>query len=521
MIDYRLTFLFCIFISFLNPLFTIEQKKFPLFDIEDQSISTNLQKHLDSTEHKNILQIGILNEIACVRLKNLDPSIHYTFIDNPSELRLIKEVLENAGIKDVQYFDFDQLSQMDLSQFDLVFSEEFFLRLEYPKNDILIQKIVKSIPYGYLVLKEENLLPLQKLGYIDKLVDTLLTKGRQGQIIPVEPLHDHDMVLKWKPHLEDLTDESSLSLSSSSLQNNAITFVLSGGRLGDNLLSYIHAKWLSYIYDLPLLFQPFLNCEFFCLFEQENYHSSDFQFSQNVHINRNNLNSIAPGDGSICYNLPYFPETAVESAIPWLYHMQLPVFSINWEDRTFKLMIKKLLAPRVDIQPIALQEDRINIAVHYRSEFGDNNTLQNLQRNHAIKFPSITYHIEQLQRLIKLFSEHKIFVYLFSDDSNPENLIRIFQEAIPNQEIQWATKKRTSSSPSILEDLNDFYSIGQFDCLVRSASNFSSIAAKLGNYIIEIAPSHYHFEGDVLVIDHVELYFNPSHKLRLKEKSID
>lgn len=40
-------------------------------------------------------------------------------------------------------------------------------------------------------------------------------------------------------------------------QASAITYELNGGRFGDNLLSYSRAKWLSYIYGIPVLYFPF------------------------------------------------------------------------------------------------------------------------------------------------------------------------------------------------------------------------------------------------------------------------
>ncbi|MFA5306719.1 MAG: hypothetical protein WC365_04680, partial [Candidatus Babeliales bacterium] len=38
---------------------------------------------------------------------------------------------------------------------------------------------------------------------------------------------------------------------------SAVTYGLSGGRFGDNLLCYVHAKWISYKYHIPLLYFPF------------------------------------------------------------------------------------------------------------------------------------------------------------------------------------------------------------------------------------------------------------------------
>ena len=57
--------------------------------------------------------------------------------------------------------------------------------------------------------------------------------------------------------------------------------------------------------------------------------------------------------------------------------------------------------------------------------------------------------------------------------------------------------------------LEDLFGLSQFDCLVRPASNFSIIAAKLANYRIEIAPSHYRWENGSLSIENVELCIFP------------
>ena len=38
---------------------------------------------------------------------------------------------------------------------------------------------------------------------------------------------------------------------------SAVTYDFSGGRFGDNLVSYCHAKWISYKYNIPLLYKPF------------------------------------------------------------------------------------------------------------------------------------------------------------------------------------------------------------------------------------------------------------------------
>ena len=50
---------------------------------------------------------------------------------------------------------------------------------------------------------------------------------------------------------------------------STITYELSGGRLGDNLVAYIHAKWISYKHDIPLEYKPFEHSNELVLCQQE------------------------------------------------------------------------------------------------------------------------------------------------------------------------------------------------------------------------------------------------------------
>ena len=43
----------------------------------------------------------------------------------------------------------------------------------------------------------------------------------------------------------------------SSVKAAGVTYTFSGGRFGDNLISYLHAKWVAYRAGVPLLYKPF------------------------------------------------------------------------------------------------------------------------------------------------------------------------------------------------------------------------------------------------------------------------
>src|SRR5579863_5779102 len=73
--------------------------------------------------------------------------------------------------------------------------------------------------------------------------------------------------------------------SSSEACNSAITWEPNGGRFGDNLLSYSRAKWLSYQFNIPVLYLPFKYSDQLMLHEQELMYTPE-QAQQFDHIVR-------------------------------------------------------------------------------------------------------------------------------------------------------------------------------------------------------------------------------------------
>src|SRR5665213_983093 len=70
-------------------------------------------------------------------------------------------------------------------------------------------------------------------------------------------------------------------------EEKAVTYEFSGGRLGDNLLSYLHAKWISYRHQIPLLYKPFKYSDKLMLDTNEiRFDLSTKKFEQVVHLGR-------------------------------------------------------------------------------------------------------------------------------------------------------------------------------------------------------------------------------------------
>src|SRR5271169_5509481 len=51
--------------------------------------------------------------------------------------------------------------------------------------------------------------------------------------------------------------------------SHIILYEAPSGRFGDQLIAYMHAKWLSYRHDIPLLYKPFIFSHELLLDEKE------------------------------------------------------------------------------------------------------------------------------------------------------------------------------------------------------------------------------------------------------------
>ena len=119
-------------------------------------------------------------------------------------------------------------------------------------------------------------------------------------------------------------------LSTPILGRSAVTYTLSGGRLGDNLLSYCHAKWISFYYDIPLLYYPFAYSDQLMLHEQETLLTQNLinSFDALVDISKVPSYIIEP-DKNILYIVPFFSESIIERS-RYSYF-----FETGWKNETF------------------------------------------------------------------------------------------------------------------------------------------------------------------------------------------
>jgi len=290
-----------------------------------------------------------------------------------------------------------------------------------------------------------------------------------------------------------------------------ITYEFSGGRFGDCLMAYLHAKWLSYKHDIPLLYKPFEYSHQLVLDTAEP-HFTGFtkpgtMVDKSVHVDARN---------ECIYVVPYFSEVDYERNLPW--NSNWIYFPVDWQDQQFKSMIQQLIAPKdPSVYQFSLPEGVITVAVHVRKGGGFDNPLlcdtqavdprTNLSQTFSdyyapLKFPPEYFYTDALKRLVSLVGDSPIYVFIFTDDSRPHEIAARFEHALSDYP-QIRFDYRAQGNAHNANVLHDFFAMTRFDCIIHPLSNFSLVASKLGTYRVQMYPTKHHWEGTTSVIDNV------------------
>jgi hypothetical protein len=452
----------------------------------------------------HIVEIGGGYGGLCRILAQLGGFASYTIIDIPQANALAKKYLSLYNIPNVFFIDRHQLDH--LPTYDLVISSYSFAESDGKEQVAFIERIIDTTPNGYMTFNSKA----QKAGFksvsIDQLIRILYLLQRRGKLEKEQPaMNSNDMLVYWSnklpPPLHPHFQPPQLAVSLDYQTNNAITYSLSGGRMGDNLLSYLHAKWIAYKYQMPLLNIPFPFANYFNFHHSEQHVNHDFLF-KNYCVVRN-MNMFHPTPSSSLFEIPYFPESKFDYDTAHLQDL-LPYFKVDWDDSTFKNEIIQALTPKQPIQIIDLPQDRITIGVHVRRGGGVDHPASCF--SWPLKFPPDSYYIQQIQRLTKIFKNQPLFIYIFTDDLNPSAITEYYQKALNNPYLEFQCR-RVNNSPH-LNILEDFFSIPTFDCMILCQSSFSLAASKLGHYAIAITPLHAIIRGNEIIIDEIEVAFD-------------
>lgn len=473
--------------------------------------AAEIKHRFGDLSQKHIVEIGSCCGLQCMILEDIGGFASYTIVDLPECNELTKKFIAQQGIENVYFVDMDQLAEIPAC--DLVISHYKFAEMDQWDQRQCIELLIQSASYGYIAMNfiSQHLnissLPIEDL--IRALYES--SNSRKGIVEKERPATDpNNILLTWQPvsarQVKGKTSKIRLIPSKRLQRGNAISYSFSGGRFGDNLIAYFHAKWMAYKTGLPFLYVPFLYSENLNLDILDQPLNDSFRFKNSLAMKKNSSFNFTEAQSSL-FIIPYFPECKFELEMH-SFLRELPSFDVDWDDPEFHREVVECLTPKRSIKTLELPKDKVTVGVHVRRGGGVDMNQPDLY--FPLKFPPDSYYIQQIARIAKIFDKKKLYVFILTDDLNPEQIVNKYRQALNNPNIEFSCRAQNNSPfHNVLED---FFSIPKFDCLIFCQSNFSIVASKMSNYAIDITPYHCIANGTGFTIDDIELRFNSSKK---------
>jgi len=459
----------------------------------------NLLYEFGSLSDKHIIEIGSGDGSLAKIISVVCSFASYTIIDLPEHNALTKKYLDALGVENVFYMDVRDLSYVPDA--DIVISNNGFSSFDRTDQTKIFRSLLENTPCGYLICHQlAEKYDTSSLSY-PELAKMFYMSGLRGKIsrdyLNINPKKG-DALIVWKPKSMNFVRKREVKRDHTSL----VTCLRTGGRLGDHLVTYFHARWISYKYNIPL------SLEKSRYFEKFNLSDPNFQYN----INKKNLRGIAvknerclkKRDKNINYRVRYFPEVTYfsQSAIWNRYFHHIP-FKVDWEDPEFKEIVRNCLSPKKACKLIPLPQDCITVALHVRRG-GYHDHTESARKNYPLKFPRDEWYLEQVQNLIAFFEGEKLWFYIFTDSLDPVSIANKYTALIDNPNVTFSCRLEENSDRTNV--LDDFFSMGKFDCLIRAGSNLSIIAEKLGDYHYILSPTD--IVKGTTTIDFTEISFD-------------
>lgn len=436
----------------------------------------------------------------------------YTLIDLPECNALSKKYVERLGIPNVFFIDSTELHNYDLGTYDLVISNYAFSEIDKKEQLIYLEKLIEHTPNGYMIMNFiSHYFNLQSLS-IEELISILYHANKSGKVEKERPLtHSDNLLVTWKSSSCLSYDPQPLyPLFDPSLSQNAISYVLSGGRFGDNLIAYFHAKWSAYKYGLPFLYSPFPFSDQFAMDERDQRLDA-YSFPHHIGINNEKQIAAIPINSTLLV-IPYSPNFYREYLT--LPQGWLPFIDVDWEDAKFHEEMVRCLTPKNPVSTMTPPKGYISLGVHLRRGGGVDN-YEASRWTWPLKFPPDSYYIAQIQRIAKIFPNQRLYVYIFTDDTCPTNIVNNYKKIFNNPNIIFDC--RSSGNGPHQNILEDFFSMTKFDCFIACQSNFSLMATKFAQHTISIIPINYEIVNGEIVVNETEIRFKKKEKIGSRE----
>lgn len=270
---------------------------------------------------------------------------------------------------------------------------------------------------------------------------------------------------------------------------HGLTYGFSGGRFGDNILSYYQARYLSFISGVPFIYKPFplsdqLSIDYDAkLYDEEITRFENFIEIKNYEDLKDYFNHInEKGSKRTLFTLSYLCTDISEwGSGP---SKEKILFKFDDVDERFKKLIRKCIAPKIDIINLS-KKNLLNVAVHVRTLSGTD-TKETSWKQLPLKHVSIEYHINQIKKIYELNRKKDLHVFIFTDSEEPLLVLDSIKSRFNQKNIIFSIKEKANNDANSV--IQDFFGMQKFDALIATQSNFSMMSARVGNFELIIFP---------------------------------
>ncbi len=291
---------------------------------------------------------------------------------------------------------------------------------------------------------------------------------------------------------------------------HAISYGFSNGRFGDNILSYVQARYISHLTATPFLYRPFkFSNQLILEYDARPFNQHTSKYPHQFHINSGPtltefLRQIRdPKTAPTLFIVDYFP--AELNSYERSMNARGLFLNIPWHDTAFSNFLKKIVRPRISI-PNFTKKDHLNVAVHVRTLSGGDKVLSLIA--FPLKHPKSDYHKRQIERVYILNLKRPLYIFLFSDTNKPLELLKEFRQHFQGYDIEFGIQNL--KDPDLNNTVQDFFAMQKFDVLIATQSSYSFMAARLGTFDMIILPVHYQEKYPKSWIDCVQIMSNKS-----------
>ena len=302
------------------------------------------------------------------------------------------------------------------------------------------------------------------------------------------------------------------------LNAGCVSYRIYGGRFGDQLLHYAKAKWFAHNFNLKFYYSPYPPYTEKLVMHTKERHCPKRLRGRQVGITKRD------GVGRSCASPVYITVNhRLDYKLGYFYqhpNWDSGHYITDWkgiiDNPEFREILREMIRPVQPLQTIHPPKGKLSAALHVRKgggydsplfskQFYDVQSLKGIgprsehsmfrKRSDAsepLKFPPNQFYIDQIGKLCESINFAPLHIHLFTDDKKPKKLLEEFRSHIPWENVTIVTSKQ-----GVLED---FFSMLNYDYLIRSQSNFSQAVHLIGKFKKVFFPMSYEWRGDALIM---------------------